>query len=472
MIISWIDVSFVALFFIGLLLVARYYSKKIKNMEDFVLGGRKLPMVVAVGTMMATWLCTFSLAELAFTTGIIAFVAMGSLAHYSKIPMAIWVGPKVQFSDTLTLPEMMRKMFDHKTGILAAILMVFYCTSLYGVTGLGVIGKGVFNIDPYIFTGICVVVIVLIALTGGLMSVAVTDFLQMFFMMVSVAIALLTAWPAGGWTEITQAFETQGIAQSHLALFGTDASQIQYIFTYFVLAFSAYADPTFYQRFSAADSAKSSRRSLLICIPLWLCWACCVAILGILGRVYYPEMTPGVAYLSVCLNNLPIILKGIFLCGLIGGFVSTLSSYWLVGGTCISYDIFQSMSKQKFSEKKNLTLTRLGTLFVALFAYVVANNFTMMATAWSFVGSIWCSGALAPVLLGLFYRGRISANSGFYSLLLGCLTFGICSKIGTATLIGIQPLFISLPVSAIVFIIAGRFGKETVFNRSGGIIHV
>jgi solute:Na+ symporter, SSS family len=473
MLIGTIDIITIFVFFGALMAIAYFYSKKIKNMKDFVLGGKRLPLTIAIGTMMATWLCTFSLAELTFTTGIVAFVSMGSLSHYSKIPMAVWVGPKVQFSDTLTLPELMQKMYDKKTALLAAFLMVFYCTALYGVTGLKIIGATVFGMDPLLFTAVWVVIVIVIALSGGLLSVAVTDFIQMIFMMIAVALALLFAWPAaGGWAGITEVLTAAGKAETHLAAFGNNAKQIQYIMVYFVISFSAYADPTFYQRFSASDSAKSARRALLTCIPLWLGWSFCVSMLGLLGLVMFPEATPGGAYLTVCLTYLPPVLKGIFVCGLIGGFISTLTSYWLLGGTSIARDIYSVAINPNASEKTILTLTRFSVVALGVFTFFLANQFTMMATAWAFMGSIWTSGALAPVVMGLFYRGRISANSGFYSLVLGMVATGLAMYFKSAVVLGIQPLFIGLPVSVIAFIIAGQFGKETVINREGGVIHV
>jgi len=49
---------------------------------------------------------------------------------------------------------------------------------------------------------------------------------------------------------------------------------------------------------------------------------------------------------------------------------------------------------------------------------------------------------------------------------------GLAMYFKSAVVLGIQPLFIGLPVSVIAFIIAGQFGKETVINREGGVIHV
>lgn len=325
-----------------------------------------------------------------------------------------------------------------------------------------------------VFAGIVVVIVMGLSMMGGLLSVAVTDLIQMIFMIVGVAIAVLFAWPAvGGWAGIEQAVALHG-TPTHLNPLGDGGAGMQLMFLYVVLSFSTYADPSFYQRFSASESSRSARKALLICISLWLAWDACVCILGLCGLALFPELSPGGAYLNVSLSVLPVVLRGIFLCGVIGAIVSTLSSYWLIGGTCMASDIYRSAINPNASEKTVITLNRLGIVFMGGFALILAGQFSMMASAWAFVGSMWTGGALVPVLGGLFYPGRVSKVGGFCSLIVGIVVTIACSAyfLNTATTIGIQPLFVSLPISFMVFVIGGYFGEESPRKKEGGMIYV
>jgi SSS family solute:Na+ symporter len=377
-------------------------------------------------------------------------------------------------SDSLTLPEMMQKLYDKKTAILSAILLVFYCTALYGVTGLIVIGNDVFGMNGIVFAGIIVAIVMGLSMMGGLLSVAVTDLIQMIFMIVGVAIAVFFAWSTvGGWAGIEEAVALYG-TPTHLKPLGDGGAGMQLMFVYVILSFSTYADPSFYQRFSASESPKNARKALLICICLWLAWDACVCILGLCGLALFPELSPGGAYLNVSLSVLPVVLRGLFLCGVIGAIVSTLSSYWLIGGTCIANDIYRNGINPNASEKTILAFNRLGIVFMGVFALLLASQFSMMASAWAFAGTMWTSGALVPVLGGLFYPGKVSNVGGFWSLVSGILIAYVCSGycIDTVATIGIQPLFISLPISLIVFIIGGQFGKPSPRKKEGGLIYV
>ena len=43
------------LYVVGMLLIGYWSSKKIKNLDDFLVAGRHLPFYLAVATLFATW---------------------------------------------------------------------------------------------------------------------------------------------------------------------------------------------------------------------------------------------------------------------------------------------------------------------------------------------------------------------------------------------------------------------------------
>ncbi|WP_454054143.1 sodium:solute symporter family transporter [Clostridium sp. Marseille-Q7071] len=115
-----------------------------------------------------------------------------------------------------------------------------------------------------------------------------------------------------------------------------------------VYSFGAYSDPTFYQRFSAADSPKVGRRALLTCFSLWICFDMVLVITGLIVRATYPEMPPAAGYITLVLNTLPKGVRLIFIIGILGSIISTLDSYYLAAGATLANDIYGRITKKNY----------------------------------------------------------------------------------------------------------------------------
>ena len=138
------------------------------------------------------------------------------------------------------------------------------------------------------------------------MGVAVTDMIMFFFLGVAVAITVPIQWHAmGGWEAVETAMTDRPEVLDPLG--GLTVTQALY---FMIIALTVYADPAFYQRFSASDSPKAGRRAMLTCLLIWVVMDAVLASTGMMVNVTHPELDPGTGYVTMVLETLPVGIEG------------------------------------------------------------------------------------------------------------------------------------------------------------------
>lgn len=441
---------------IGMILVAAYFSKTVQDMESYFVCNKSLPWSLTVGTLVATWyggVGTLGSVEWFAIYGLSMFIMWCFTAHAARIPMALWVGPNMQIRTDMTVPDVLKRTYGKPVAIIGASLMLIYTCQFGNITSSGFVGQVAWD-APYLLTGIIVmVIVVIIAVAAGLMGVAVTDMIMFLFLGVAVCITVPIQWThMGGWDAVTaslaskpEILDTLGGLTPTKALF------------FMIIALTVYADPAFYQRFSAADSPKAGRRAMLTCLLIWVVMDGVLCSTGMMVDVVHPEMAPGLGYVTLVLETLPVGLRAFFVVAIIGSAISALDSYLLCGGTLFAYDIYGKLKKNT-TEKELLNLTRISIVVIAVAGLVVASKFSVAMDLFGYVSAIWAAGGVIPVAGALIYKGKKTPTGGLLSMLGGSLTYtySLIFPFGFVE----DPLPICFLVSFVLYIVGNRIGKS------------
>lgn len=440
-------------YLLALIVIGVWFARKIKSTEDYFLAGRGLLLPLSVATMAATWYGaggTMSAAEYGFLYGFAVWFVWAIPAHASRIPLALWIAPKMRLATGVTLPDLIERLYDKRVAIIASILVLFYCTQINEVTALGIIGSTVWGIPVQTASVILVILVVLYTMLGGLMSVVITDIIQFVFMMFGLFIVAPIAWYSlGGWEFLTAKLDP--IMFTPLGEMSPST-----IVVLAVLGLSLYPDPAIYQRFQASKTEKVARRSLLICLLIWVTFDVIMTVLGMLARGKYPAMVPGSAYIQLCMDYAPPVIGGLFIVGLLGTIMSTLDSYYLTAGMTLANDLFGRLSKKEITEEKMVWYTRGGVIISAAVGLVLAFKFEMVMEAWILMGSLFIAGAFVPVICGLLWPWKRTLAGGMASMIVGIVTALVWQLLGSP--FEVDPLIIAFPASFIAFIVGNCFG--------------
>ena len=447
----------VVIYMLAMLGVGFVLRNFISSEEDFYLASRRLTLPLAMATIMATWYGAGGLigcAEVAFLYGISVWFSWSVGAHLARIPLAIWVGPKVRKIAGTTLPDLMEKLYSRPVALIAMFLILVSASQPQQVMGMGIIGTVAWGIDPTIVMGISVLIVCIYTFFGGMWSVTVTDAIQFFFM-TSVLVAFLPPiWEmVGGFSAMTNALPA---AHFH-PLEGMPLSQF---IVFLLMGLMVYADPLFYQRFAAADKPSTARRALLICISFWPAYDAINYLLGMLARVQYPDMQPGVATLALILGNVHPIIGGLFVSSLLAAVMSTLDSTYLVGGVTLSHDLYAKIKKNA-TEKELLIVSQIGIFLVGLLSFLVATRFQFLSQSIIFMLSLWTATAFVPVMGGLFWPYKKTSIGGGASFLTGFILMIVFEFFVTLPK-PLTPFLVAFPLSFIAFVVGNMFGQSKV----------
>ena len=237
-----------------------------------------------------------------------------------------------------------------------------------------------------------------------------------------------------------------------------------------VLCINLYKDPTFYQRFAAAKTPKTGKRAMLTCFSIFLSFDLVIMMTGIIIRVVDPSLAnqPEVEYIRQVLMHLPTGMRGVFIVGVAGAIISTLDSYYLVGGEIIANDIMYMLRGDKrLPDKTSILVPRVSAVVFGIIGLATAFRFARVYDAFLFLASLSMTLLFVPMIAALMYDGKKTNVAGLASMIVGAISWIVFQYFIPVDIDGyvVDPVLIGLPLSFIAFVIGNRFGVDLTAKR-------
>lgn len=467
---TFIDNLVVVVCFAGILLIGYFFSQSSQDMESFYKANRALPWSLVVGTLMASWYGgagVVGTVGYSTTMGFAGFFIWSIGAHAVRFPLALWVAPRISVKAKGTMPDLLREHYGKFAAVLGAIAIVITCLSIGEIGAVGYVGEAAWHADKFVVAAIVVVLSIAVTCLGGLMGVAVTDMVFFFLMVTCVSLAFPQMFFNAGGLEGIRAALSEPAPEMLTAFGGIPFPQAAMLI---ILCINLYKDPAFYQRFSAANSPKTGKRAMLLCFSIWLSFDVVTIMTGMLIRVKDITLAvqPEVTYIATVLDNLPVVLRGLFVVGVLGAIVSTLDSYYLIGGEIISNDIIYILrGDKKLSGKASINIARISAVVFGIIGLSSAFKFDRVYDALLFLNSISMTLLFVPIIAALMYDGRKTTTAGVASMVVGGISWVFFKVVCPISVSGVavDPVLIGLPLSLIAFLIGNRFGRDLTAER-------
>jgi SSS family solute:Na+ symporter len=238
----------------------------------------------------------------------------------------------------------------------------------------------------------------------------------------------------------------------------TGGNSIDYIAFWYIVALVTLVEPTFYQRCFAAKSVSVARRGIFISIGFWLFFDFMTTFCGLYARALLPDLAdPVSAFPALAAQILPIGLTGIFLLSLLATIMSTVDSYMFLAATTISHDLVWRF--KRFEEHLIKRVTALGLAITSIGTIAIAVVSDSVINIWHDFGSVATAALLLPLVTSYWGRFYYSRRGAMWAIISSALVTVIAllypSLSGTGSyLLGIEPIFIGLAVSALILAIS------------------
>jgi len=458
---------FLILFGIGFLA-----SRRIHNLDDYFVGGKRLGYWVVAFSARATGESAWLLLGL---TGLGAMVGLSGLWVVAGEVLGVgfaWfymAKPFKRESDefkSITIPDYLVSKFNDGSEegerltrlvrILAAGALAIFVT-IYVSAQIDATGKAFESFLSWdYYTGILIGfgVVVVYTFSGGFVAVAWSDLFQgslMLVGLVAVPLFALISIPAGqSLFEGLRAIDPGLI--NLWGLGGFSFENILLIVSYAAIGIGFLGSPQVFVRFMSIRGEGEIQKGRWVAVLFTLLTDVGAVFTGILGRYLLagpgqdPEVVLGGAAESVLpmlVEHLfPAIIVGIYIAAVLAAIMSTIDSLLIVASSAVTRDFYQQLYHPTLSNDSLTRKSRLVTLVMAFGALVLALIVSFISpdrTVFWFAIFGWSgiAATFVPVmLLSLFWKNYsvhgviASMITGFFSIPLFKFAFPAIPEIG------------------------------------------
>jgi Na+/proline symporter len=440
---------FVVAYLVMLISIGIYYSRNISSSDDFVLANKSLGSWVLTGTFLATFCGNGTIAgggnSLAYNFGLWSgiFFAIPALC---AIIVLFLLSEKIRNSGCYTVAELLEKTYGSTARTIAGVIIALAMTSIvaYQFRGLALVLNTTLGLSIEIGTVVGAFIIIFLAFSGGLKSVAYSDAVSAFIMFVGIILATpFVISAAGGWDRIVSTAAPQSLT------FTGGQTAYGFLAAYFPLFFLTMGDQNLYQRIAASKSLKEMRTGLigwflgvLIIMPL-------VAVIAFSAKSYFgTSIKAGMAFMSTT-TIIPTFLGGLLLAAATAFIITTGDSYLLSGATNLTYDIYAKKINPNATDKQKFIYTRWGIFGLGIIAYILMQFFPSILAIqfWSY--TVYGAG-ITPALLGALIWSGVTKAGGLASMVCGAVTTIGWEAAGNPG--GVASVLVAVPVSIVVLV--------------------
>ena len=383
----------------------------------------------STGALILTYLATnlagasvFNGISYMFSEGIIIVLALAGLI-ISFLVTGFFIAPRIiRFEDCFTMGDLMEKLYDKKSKIIAGILGTLTAVSLAGMelVLLGFMGESLLNIKSEWTIIVGGILLAIYSAHGGIKSVTATDIFQFFiFVVVFPVVVFITLNKAGGFQQVFTSVPKDMFKV-------LDHPNFTFYLTMFLmwsLLPAGMIDPALIQRMLMIRNKKQARDQYLVIAAFDPIFQIMLLVISFSALILYPHIEGKQIIPHIVQNLLPVGIKGLAMASLFAIGMSSIDSFLHAAGLTCMHDVIKPFIKNK--DISEVSWTRYTTIIISILAISIAlytnNTFELLLDSFAFAGPI----LMFPLLSGIM--GLKTDTRSFYGAMIATLiTFVIC----------------------------------------------
>lgn len=435
-------------------------KKKVKTADDMVTGGHRIPFIILVGSLLATWCGGGGI------TGSAGIIYSGGpwvgAITFAAPPIGIillyFIAGKVRKSNKVTVPEIMEARYGKAASIISALcVMLAYvgvlATQLKAAADILVLlcsSSGI-ELSHGLALTICTVIIAVITVGGGLVSVAYSDAVSALIMIggffLAIPFLMHIASSQGAVLPPEKTTLTGGM---------TGVQLLGYFLPSLALMLG---DQNMLQRFASAKNSDEAKKSNIgMFIGELLVIVSIIAMVTQAAKLYPSLEIPSNVIFQVSVDYLPLAFGALVMCACMAFIVTTADSYLLSSATNLTNDIYVKYIRKDATDRQKMLVLR-GTIvvFSALAVALTLYFPTVLAlqmTAYTMYGA-----AITPAILFALFSKRVTPAGGLAGILVGGAATVVWTMMGTPG--GVQCAIVAVPASVIAILLVSAVTRSS-----------
>lgn len=440
-----------AVYLAAMIALSWFVSRKNTDGEQFLLGGRKLPLLLTLGTTVATMVGTGS------SMGAVGFAyqngwagALYGIGGAIGILLLAWLFAPVRNLRFMTMSEELAYYVGAHPAIKNLIAVIIFIASI-GWLGAHIIGGGMYlawltNIDLQWAKAIIAISFAVYVVIGGYTAVVWTDSIQALILFSGfILMAGFSLYAIGGWEAMLAAQPEQ-----NLSWFAVDKiGLLPAISLALAILVGILATPSFRQRIYSGSDVSTIRKSFIYSGLLYLLFSCIPAIIGMTAFATDASLdNASYAFPHMALHFMPLGLGLLIIIAGISATLSSASSDAIAAVSVVLRDLYCLMTGNMPQPNKVVWLSRLSLVITIGLALVFALSSNDIITYITKMISVLMAGLCICALLGRFWS-RYNWQGALATLLAGSTTALIVGSHGDWNSLFGNPVIPSLVVALI-----------------------
>lgn len=379
-----------------------FVSRNQKSGEDFLLGGRGLPMFLVLGTTVATMVGTGS------SMGAVGFgyangwagALYGIGGAIGILLLALWFAP-VRKLNFMTMSEELAYYVGANRIVKNVVGVLIFVASI-GWLGAHILGGGMYlawiaDIDLNLAKIIIAAAFTIYVVIGGYTAVVWTDTIQAIILFAGfILMAVMSVDYIGGMDNLYAAMDpaaTSFLAIDKLGLLPAVSLAV-------VIGVGVLATPSFRQRIYSGKDVSTVRRSFVASGVLYLFFSIIPAIIGMAAHAIDPSLdNANYSFPYVAATVLPVGVGMIVLIAGLSATMSSASSDAIAGVSILLRDVYVMFTGRVPNKESMVNYSRLALIVVIGFALLFA------LTSNDIIGYI--TKMISTVMSGMFVCGML-----------------------------------------------------------------
>lgn len=414
----------VSIYIFIMIIIGLWANKFIKTPVDYIIAGRRLSFPLSLGTIFATWFgaeTVLGASSTANKQGILGVIADPFGAGLCLIISGIFLAPVFYKLKITTNIDYFEKRYNKHVGL---IMTLIYLPPYIGWIGAQMLAFGTifshFTAVPIkLAIIISAIIVVFYTYMGGMLADAITDFIQMFFILLSLIVLFIMIF-------INHSNEISTISKDMYSFFpkSTDPKNwLLYLEAWIIIGLGSLGGQDLVARILAAKNQNIARSSSILAGFLYWILGLIPVLLGIWASVLLPNNPENAVILELAIKFLPLPLIILFAGGLLSAIMSTVDTALLAPASLIGENLFPYFKKDA-TDKEKLFWCRISVIILGFFSLLLALKFTsiyeLCLESWTFL----LTSFTAPLLFSLFWK-KTTAQGVIAGAVLGFISWAI-----------------------------------------------
>ena len=421
-------ISFILYIIIGLII-----SRKVKDVKDYYVAGRRAPVILVGGSLIASYTGTSLFmgdGGQCYDGGFAAILTVATMQTAGYVFGAVFFGRYLRRSKALTIPEFFGKRFasvkiKKLAAITALVILTVYLLSI--TQGIGTLMSVVTGIDYNVCMVTALLVCTIITIIAGSSGVLITDTIMACIFTGALLFAVVAiVCNAGGWYDGIHSLLSNPATQEHLSwtgakniLYESNFSNFVWAFVYGIVWMSVcMVGPWQSSRYLMAKNEHTVVKSSIIAIIGIFVLQFLSGIGAVFVNVLNPELeNSSHVFIWAAMNAMPKILGVVLLTGILAAGISSATTFLSLIGASVANDLMEA------KDKKAITAGRWTMLIVSIVVLLLA-IFNPPAIFWiMYLSSTIVASAWMPVAIGCVFSKRLTKTGAFCGMLAGFVSF-------------------------------------------------